>query len=595
MASWTEMSGGARAGLIALGVAGVAIVGALSWRANQPVAIEADVASNAASGSATGTAAPVPEPSEAVPTPEPVDSPSEAQAPAIALPIAPSFDNWRVEGDGSAVVSGRAESGALITVLVDGAVVADARASASGAFALLFTLPANDQPSVMTLEATLADGSKLPSLQTIALGPIAGPTLADVASANTEVAPAAPPVALVVTEDSVTVVQTAPEAAPEQVAEPATAETGTAEATTEPAAEADVAASEIQQGAVAGVVVDAISYNAAGDVILSGKGQGGQFVRLYLDNTLTASTSITPGGTWQMTLVDTAPGIYTLRADQVDAVGKVSARFETPFQRETREALAALAAPQSAPTPGTTDAAAIQEPAPTSEPAASTGSLSGSDAGADVGVVETVATPIAQAELPAPATPEPATPEIVTPEPAAPAQATAEPSAPPAETPVIAQAQAGASAQEAATAAATTTVLEATSEPALTDAPQQTAEAPAASAPVVGAEVASPDQPALQSAAAAPVADLATIGTAEGTPAATSTPAGIAQPGTEVAPSAVPATVSITVQPGYTLWGIARASLGDGVLYVQVFNANKDKIKNPDLIYPGQVFTLPVQ
>jgi len=26
---------------------------------------------------------------------------------------------------------------------------------------------------------------------------------------------------------------------------------------------------------------------------------------------------------------------------------------------------------------------------------------------------------------------------------------------------------------------------------------------------------------------------------------------------------------------------------------VQVFEANKDKIKNPDLIYPGQVFTIP--
>ncbi|WP_394971508.1 LysM peptidoglycan-binding domain-containing protein [Cypionkella sp.] len=29
------------------------------------------------------------------------------------------------------------------------------------------------------------------------------------------------------------------------------------------------------------------------------------------------------------------------------------------------------------------------------------------------------------------------------------------------------------------------------------------------------------------------------------------------------------------------------------MMYVQVFNANKDRIKNPDLIYPGQVFTIP--
>ena len=51
--------------------------------------------------------------------------------------------------------------------------------------------------------------------------------------------------------------------------------------------------------------------------------------------------------------------------------------------------------------------------------------------------------------------------------------------------------------------------------------------------------------------------------------------------------------MTITVQPGFTLWGIAKQELGEGVMYVQVFNANKDQIKNPDLIYPGQVFTLP--
>jgi len=49
------------------------------------------------------------------------------------------------------------------------------------------------------------------------------------------------------------------------------------------------------------------------------------------------------------------------------------------------------------------------------------------------------------------------------------------------------------------------------------------------------------------------------------------------------------------VQPGFTLWGIARDSFGDGVLYVQVYEANRDKIRDPDLIYPGQVFTIPGQ
>ncbi len=48
-----------------------------------------------------------------------------------------------------------------------------------------------------------------------------------------------------------------------------------------------------------------------------------------------------------------------------------------------------------------------------------------------------------------------------------------------------------------------------------------------------------------------------------------------------------------TVQPGNTLWAIARDRYGEGTLYVRVFEANRDRIRNPDLIYPGQVFVLP--
>ncbi|MEM6761003.1 MAG: hypothetical protein AAF601_16130 [Pseudomonadota bacterium] len=49
----------------------------------------------------------------------------------------------------------------------------------------------------------------------------------------------------------------------------------------------------------------------------------------------------------------------------------------------------------------------------------------------------------------------------------------------------------------------------------------------------------------------------------------------------------------ITVQTGNTLWGISRDRYGDGRLYVQVFAANRDAIRDPDLIFPGQVFALP--
>ena len=57
----------------------------------------------------------------------------------------------------------------------------------------------------------------------------------------------------------------------------------------------------------------------------------------------------------------------------------------------------------------------------------------------------------------------------------------------------------------------------------------------------------------------------------------------------------VVSAVIVTVQPGYSLWRIARESYGEGILYVKVYEANKDQIRDPDLIYPGQIFTVPGQ
>ena len=50
---------------------------------------------------------------------------------------------------------------------------------------------------------------------------------------------------------------------------------------------------------------------------------------------------------------------------------------------------------------------------------------------------------------------------------------------------------------------------------------------------------------------------------------------------------------AVTVQPGSTLWAISRRNYGEGTMYVRIYEANKDRIRDPDLIYPGQVFTVP--
>ena len=175
-------------------------------------------------------------------------------------------------------------------------------------------------------------------------------------------------------------------------------------------------------------MIDTISYDAKGDVVLVGRGSGGAFLRLYLNNSLWTSGEVTDVGGWQIRLIDVDPGVYTLRVDELDETGRVSSRFETPFQREAPEVAIAALRPES---------------------------------------------PAAPVRLPKPG--------------------------------------------------------------------------------------------AAQSPALASVPDR----------------------------HSGPKAAIVTVQPGFTLWGIANKRYGDGLLYVQVYEANSEQIRDPDLIYPGQVFSLP--
>lgn len=441
MSAFGALGKGTRVAVLLLGGAAVAAGGYLGWRltrsdplpAEPQAAPAAEVAAVASPEPALAPdAAPAPEVQ-----PEPAAEPATPAPPVLAQPV---IDTWRVAADGAAVVSGSAEPGATVEVMVDGTAVASGTATASGEFAILFTLAPNPQPSLMWLSMTLPDQDPIPSEEMVALGPVEGPKpvaaeepAPEEALAATE-APPAPP-ALLLSEKGAVVLQ-----------DPATPD---------PVASAT------------SVMVDTIAYTPEGEVQIGGRGATGATLRIYLDNAETATAEVPATGLWLATLPDTAPGIYTLRVDQLDASGKVTSRFETPFKRETREALAA---------------AAVPEPAPQD---------------------------IAQAPV------APAQTQVEAPEPAAPEAPAAEPAA-------------------------------AETEPA-TPAPVETA--------------AAPEAPAAAQADPAP------------------------------APAAAPVTV--TVQPGFTLWGIAQDRYGDGVLYVQVFEANRDKIRDPDLIYPGQVFSVP--
>lgn len=55
----------------------------------------------------------------------------------------------------------------------------------------------------------------------------------------------------------------------------------------------------------------------------------------------------------------------------------------------------------------------------------------------------------------------------------------------------------------------------------------------------------------------------------------------------------LPPEGKITVEPGNSLWRIARKTYGTGFDYMTLYQANKDQIRDPNRIYPGQVFNVP--
>ena len=68
-------------------------------------------------------------------------------------------------------------------------------------------------------------------------------------------------------------------------------------------------------------------------------------------------------------------------------------------------------------------------------------------------------------------------------------------------------------------------------------------------------------------------------------------------PSSSPSPSAVvvPKITTTTVARGDSLWRLSQNSYGAGTRYAVIYKANKEQIRNPNLIYPGQVFVVPAQ
>ncbi|WP_421913739.1 LysM peptidoglycan-binding domain-containing protein [Mesorhizobium sp.] len=132
---------------------------------------------------------------------------------------------------------------------------------------------------------------------------------------------------------------------------------------------------------------------------------------------------------------------------------------------------------------------------------------------------------------------------------------------------------------------ATVAAAEAPSAPA-TDAPATQPAAPAvAAAPAPAAETPAPATAPAQAVGAAPA------------PAEAPAQVAAATPGADVpeivAPKLEHADGAVIIRRNDTLWRISRRVYGHGVRYSTIYLANQDQIRDPDRIWPGQVFKVP--
>ncbi|WP_425101283.1 LysM peptidoglycan-binding domain-containing protein [Tropicibacter sp. S64] len=315
---------------------------------------------------------------------------AETEAAALA---GPSFDLVRAEPGGSTLVAGLAAPGAQVAVLVNGARLAETQAGLDGRFVLFLDIDASERAQVLTLlqkaegaedevaseeeviitpavarVATQDTGAGAPQTAVAArepdaedlAGTDAAPSAAMGDAGDTEGAEAATASAA---PETPAAARTPGSAEPETTAgeaddAPATAmavadgsagpETPSDMETTEAPSVLRASASgiEVMQTAPLApgdVALDAISYDDRGAVLISGRGSEDSFIRVYLDNAPLTTSQIEADGRWRIQLPQVDTGTYTLRVDQVDAGGTVTARVESPFLRESPETLAAAA------------------------------------------------------------------------------------------------------------------------------------------------------------------------------------------------------------------------------------------------------------
>jgi len=544
-------------------------------------------------------------PASAAVEPPAVAPPAEPAAPpaAEAPPVQPpTFVLVRAEADGSLVIAGQAAPSAKVEIVLGSRIIGSAIAGPEGDFAIVLDEPLKPGDYQLVLRSTTPDNVVAMSQETAVV------SIPDTADGQV--------LALVEQPGEAAKLITVPEApTPDAPAEaPATAEAPAAEApppaAPEPApAGQDVAAAEPQPAPAepapapapaAKVAVEAVEIEGR-KIFVAGVADPGVLLRGYANEILLGEARASDGGRFLIEAErDLAVGDYIIRVDVIGADGvKVIARAAVPFEREPGENLAAVAPPA----PEQQPASPSVEPAP---PAAAEAPAAEPPATSEVAAAPSVeaapgAEPSAPATADAPAG-EPAPPAVAE-APAAEPAPDAEP-APPAtaEAPLPEPAPAVEAAPPAVAEAplsepappATAEAPAAEPSPAAEPAPPAVAEAPAAE-PVPGAE---PAPPAI---AEAPAAEPSPPAVSDGQPPAPAVdaPADIAAAPAEPGPAEVMAPKlqavdgAVIIRRGDTLWRISKRVYGRGVRYSTIYLANQEQIRDPDRIWPGQVFSVP--
>ncbi|QQR41035.1 LysM peptidoglycan-binding domain-containing protein [Devosia rhizoryzae] len=336
----------------------------------------------------------------------------------------------------------------------------------------------------------------------------------------------------------------------------------------------------------------------------AGAGPEGGTVRLYVDDQFVADAEV-EDGRWLVEAGDVLdkPN-QRVRADLLrQGSADVAARAEVNFVVELPEADQPIVVAQADQEPAEAEPVA-RSAAPADEPAPADAVTPAPTAPADV--TATPAEPASATPMPQPLPQaEQPTPAAATPAPSAAAQARPEAEPEP---------FAAAPAAEPATPAAPEPESAPRPRPSVPAQPARSPAAtnqPATAAPAPDAEPADPVEPAADAAPAAqPAVEPATpVEPAPAIPQPVAEPAPVARPEPVAEPEPdVPTMVAVSlgdpeaqrfasgkaiIRRGDNLWTIARRVYGEGIKYTTIYDANTGQIRDPDRIYPGQVFDLP--